>query len=140
MYVTANVINSKRKKIKVKEFREFCKEAMLHIKTYFKTNIANDVHVILGHVCDMIEANGGYGLGDFSEVSNFCIFWQYWSWNMSWYVTWNLCKIREIPWIWTTSSLIWLHLQWLKPKQFSSKLFAQFWILKNIYLSFVKMA
>ena len=76
MYVTANVINSKRKRIKLKEFRAFCKEAMLHIKTYFKTNIANDVHVILGHVCDMIEANGGYGLGDLSEVSNFC-FWQF---------------------------------------------------------------
>ena len=61
------------------EFRQFCKDAYLHIKTYFKyINIANDVHVILGHVCDAIEANGGFGLGDLSEVRNIpnCTVWK----------------------------------------------------------------
>ena len=75
IYVIGNVINSKRRRIKLVEFRQFCKDAYLHIKTYFKyINIANDVHVILGHVCDAIEANGGYGLGDLSEVSDI-YFW-----------------------------------------------------------------
>ena len=75
MYVIGNVINSTRK-VNLPFFRGICKKAYLNIKQNFKwMNIANDLHVILGHVCDHIEWNDGYGLGDLSEVhTNFSVF------------------------------------------------------------------
>ena len=74
MYVIGNVINSTRK-VNLQFFRGICKKAYLNIKKNFKwMNIANDLHVILGHVCDHIEWNDGFGLGDLSEVRTKMLF------------------------------------------------------------------
>ena len=68
MYVITNLINSTRK-VDLPFFHQICKDAQLNLKQNFKWfTLANDFHVICGHVCDAIEWNDGYALGDISEV------------------------------------------------------------------------
>ena len=72
LYVVSGIIRSRRK-IRVAKFKQFCTDAMVHLKTKFEwKNVAEHVHEVLAHVWVAIEMNGGYGLGPFSEVSVSC--------------------------------------------------------------------
>ena len=69
LYVVSGIIRSRRK-IRVAKFKQFCTDAMVHLKTKFEwKNVAEHVHEVLAHIWVAIEMNGGYGLGPFSEVS-----------------------------------------------------------------------
>ena len=101
--VTANIITSNRKWIKIMEFHAFCKESMLHIKKYFKINIAkneNCLPLINRRVRSLHWPQSCRKHVPKSHGHH----WQCWSWNTSWCVAWPLCKKHEIPWLWSAFS------------------------------------
>ena len=67
-YVTMGIVASKRR-VDVDRFRGFCLEGMLILKTFFPWALISwATHETLGHVADLMEAFGGFGLGHLSEV------------------------------------------------------------------------
>ena len=66
--VVIRVIATKDFITNLPEFNEFCLETnalMCEIFPWKQTN--NSSHMLFGHVCHVISANGGFGLGQNSE-------------------------------------------------------------------------
>lgn len=66
MAVILSIINSDRK-VKVDEFREFCRATYLHVVSIPWIVITPSVHAVLGHSAELIDENGCVGLLNFTE-------------------------------------------------------------------------
>ena len=64
--VILTIINSDRK-VKVEEFREFCRTTYLHVASIPWIEFSPSAHMVLGHSAELIEQNGNTGLLNFSE-------------------------------------------------------------------------
>ena len=62
------IINSQKRRVNVEKLRTLTQEVnMMIVKTFPWAAISPSVHRILAHSWEVIEMNGGYGLGDVSE-------------------------------------------------------------------------
>ena len=66
MAVILAIINSDRK-VKVEEFKEFCRSTYLHVASIPWIELTPSSHAVLGHSAELIEENGNRGLSNFTE-------------------------------------------------------------------------
>lgn len=66
MAVILSIINSNRK-VKVDEFREFCRKTYLHVVSISWIELTPSSHAVLGHSAELVEENGDRGLHNFTE-------------------------------------------------------------------------
>ena len=60
-------INNSNKKVKVAEFKEFCRDTYLLVNEISWIQISPSAHIVLGHSAELIEQNDGKGLLNFTE-------------------------------------------------------------------------
>lgn len=66
MAVILTIINSARR-VKVHEFKEFCRTTYLNVVSISWIEITPSAHAVLGHSAELIEENGNRGLNNFTE-------------------------------------------------------------------------
>ena len=66
MAVILTIINSGRK-VKVDEYREFCRATYLHVASITWIEFTPSAHIVLGHSLELIEQNKNTGLLNFTE-------------------------------------------------------------------------